>query len=92
MQIDPLQTGISGARQTEQPADHDGAPWHARLFDRRDDTYRSTHIAHALAFNADDRTWLVDEIDDRQMERVAEVDERFHLLGGGTIEATPVVI
>src|SRR5512134_838128 len=92
VQVDALHARVRGAGEAVEAPDHDRAPRHLALFDRRDDAHRAAHVAHLLAFDADHRARLVDEVDDRQMERVTEVDEGLHLLRRRPVQAAAHVV
>src|SRR5262249_14108092 len=62
-------------RHAERFANHDRAPGYGRLPDRRERLRAEAHDPTALGLLADQKTGDIDEVYDRQMKRLREIDQ-----------------
>ena len=79
-EIQAVVRAVARARDAEHAPHDDRAPRHARLVDRGERAHAVADRAALLGLDADLEARVVDEVHDRQVERVAEVDEADHLL------------
>src|SRR5216683_5413925 len=74
-QIQPGRDSMARARNAKSLAHHDRNPRRRSLEHRVQRAHAATNRSRHLGFAPDEESRLIDKIDDRQMKRVAEVNE-----------------
>ena len=74
--------GVTGAGDTEGLANEDRAPGRARLVDRRQGARAMANGGRLLRRRTDQKARAIDQMHDRQMEGLGEIDETGNFLRG----------
>ena len=91
-QVQPRRVAVRRARDAVDLAHEHRHPRHRRLVDGEQRARAAADRARALGLGADHEAGLVDEVDDRQAELVAEVDEAHELVRRVAGQAAAVVL